>query len=414
MDISNNQSTQAGIKPISTAVKIFCCIVLLACSVALPALTCYIGIEGVNPAIPTAISVAVMALCLAFTLTLCKKPLFMGCAAAGVLLLVLVSPWFSVMFAALLCGIVACAALTADAVKGIAYLPVGIVSLASFGIAYALTRDPLLAAYALLPVVAGLALGNSYNKKHSIIISIGVATGALLTCYVVLIGAGALIAGMPPSMQGVTDLIKSYHAAVSGIFAESLQLMADTPELAAQLAPMLGGEITPELITEFSDSVATAVIGMLPGVSIMLAWFLCFTANRGMTALLMRGVDKKDYPVHLTAYQPSVPTAIFTILCYAALMIASFIPQGEIVVFIALNLLLALLPMMLVCGILSIISNVKHAPVKWPMLLTYGLAIIFLGVTVVPMVAFFGSFAVITQAIARALEKKFTDFKGGQ
>ncbi len=414
MDISNNQSTQATIKPISTVVKIFCCIVLLACSVALPALTYYIGIEGVNPAIPTAISAAVMALCLAFTLTLCKKPLFMGCAVTGVLLLALVSPWFSVMFAALLCAIVACAALTAHAVKGIAYLPVGIVALVSFGTACALTRDPLLAAYALLPVVAGLALGNSYNKKHSIIISIGIASGALLTCYLLLIGASALIAGMPPSVQGVTDYIKAYHTAVSGVFAESLQLMADTPELAAQLAPMLGGEITPELITEFSDSVATAVIGMLPGVSIMLVWLLCFVANRGFTALLMRDVDKKDYPAHLTTFEPSVPTAIFMILCYAALMISSFLPQGELAVFISLNLLLALLPLMSVCGILSIISNIKHAPVKWPLLLTYALALFFLGVAVVPMIAFFGSFAVITQAIARALEKKFQDFKGGQ
>jgi hypothetical protein len=219
---------------------------------------------------------------------------------------------------------------------------------------------------------------------------------------------------MQPTVAGVKEYIDAFRAAISGIFAESLQLMANTPELGEQLALMLGGEITPALITEFSDSVALAVLGMMPGVSILLAWVLGFIANRGFTAMMMRGVDKKDFPAFLTAYEPSVPTAVFLILCYVTLMIASFIPQGEIVVFIALNLLLALSPMMLVCGMLSIISNIKRAPVKWPLLLMYALAIIFLGVAVVPMVAFFGAFAVITQAIARALEQKFNEFKGGQ
>ncbi len=414
MDISNNQSTQKQPRPVSIPVRIFCCIVLFACSAALPVLTFYTGAQGVSPAVPLAIAAAVMALCLAFALTLCRKPLFMGCAAAGVLLLALVSPWFSVMFAALLCGAIAAAALTANDKSNLVYLLAGIAAAVAFGIALALTRDPILALHALFPISAGFALSSSYRRERSIIVSIGLTAGILLTQYTVLIGANALLAGMQPTVQGVTEYIEAFHAAVSGIFAESLQLMADTPELAAQLAPMLGGEITPEAITAFSDSVATAVIGMLPGTAIMLAWILCFVANRGLTALMMRGVDKKDYPAFLTTYAPSVPTAIFLILCYIVLMVASFIPQGEIVVFIALNLLLALSPMMLVCGILSIISNIKHAPVKWPLLLTYALAVIFLGVAVVPMVAFFGAFAVITQAIARALEKKFNEFKGGQ
>ena len=219
---------------------------------------------------------------------------------------------------------------------------------------------------------------------------------------------------MQPTLAGVKEYIAAYHAAISGIFAESIQLMTDTPELAEQLAIIFGGEITPELITEFSDSVASAVLGMLPGIAIMLAWILCFIAHRGLTALTMRGVDKKDYPAFLTAFAPSVPTAIFTVLCYAALMICSMIPRAELIVFVALNLLLALMPLMSVCGILSIISNLKNAPVKWPLLLTYGLAIVFLGAAVVPMIAVFGAFAVIMAAVARALEKKFKDMTGEQ
>lgn len=413
MEISNNQN-QVQPRPISVVVRVFCCIVCFACSAALPLLLYYIGTEGIDPIVPTALGFATFALCAVFMISLCKKPLFIGCSVAGALFLALLSPFFSVMFLALLCAIVACAALTADAFKGVAYLPIGLVALASFGTVCALTRNPLLAAYALLPVIAGLALSDSYRKNRSIILSIGIATGALLTTYVVLIGTEALLAGMQPSVQGVTEYIKVYHAAVSAALAESVQLMAETPEIATQLAPMLGGEITPESIAKFTDSVASAVLGMLPGMALMLTWLLLFVSHRGFTALVVRGLDKKDYPAHLTAYAPSVPTAIFMLLCYAALMISTFISGGELVVFISLNLLLALLPMMTVCGILSIIANIKHAAVKWPLLLTYALAIIFLGVAVIPMVAFFGSFAVITQAIASALEKKLNSFKGGQ
>ena len=413
MELSNNQPIQTQPKPVSAAVKIFCCIVLLICSVALSALTFYIGVEGVNPAVPVGIAAGVLLLCAVFTLALCKKPLFLGCSIAGVLLLALVSPWFSVLFAALLCATVAAAAITSDG-KPLSYLPAGLAAAAAFGIAIALTRDPMLSLHAFLPVTVGFALSNGYQKQRSVILSVGIATGALLAVSATILAGSALLSGMQPTVAGVKEYIAAYHAAISGIFAESIQLMTDTPELAEQLAIIFGGEITPELITEFSDSVASAVLGMLPGIAIMLAWILCFIAHRGLTALTMRGVDKKDYPAFLTAFAPSVPTAIFTVLCYAALMICSMIPRAELIVFVALNLLLALMPLMSVCGILSIISNLKNAPVKWPLLLTYGLAIVFLGAAVVPMIAVFGAFAVIMAAVARALEKKFKDMTGEQ
>ena len=413
MELSNNQPKQTQPVPISAATKIFCCVVLLICSVALSSLTFYIGVPGVNPAIPVGISAVVTVLCVVFALVFCKGKVFIGCAAAAFLVIALLSPWFSVLFATLLCASIAAAAITSDG-KPISYLPAGVAAIAACGISLVLTQDFILAAHAFLPVAVGFALSGSYQKKRSIILSVGIAAGVLLAIYAVILGGGALLSGMQPTVAGVKEYIGTFRAAISGIFAESLQLMADTPELGEQLALMLGGEITPALITEFSDSVALAVLGMMPGVSILLAWVLGFIANRGFTAMMMRGVDKKDFPAFLTAYEPSVPTAVFLILCYVTLMIASFIPQGEIVVFIALNLLLALSPMMLVCGMLSIISNIKRAPVKWPLLLMYALAIIFLGVAVVPMVAFFGAFAVITQAIARALEQKFNEFKGGQ
>lgn len=414
MDISNHQTTPAQQKPLSVFARIFCCVVLLVCSAALPLLTFYIGVEGFHPAIPILIFAVVMLLCITFMLTLCRKPLFLGCAIAGILLTALFGPWLASVFAALLCATVAGAALVADLKIKISLL-CGIPFVAAlYGITFALTGDPLLCASVLLPALTAFAFGICYKKEYSIIVSIGVATGTLLVSFLALFVAGALLGGMQPSAQGVTDLIKSYHEAITRLLVESLQQTAELPEFADQLKLMFGGEITTEVMTEFSASVATAVIGMLPGACIMLAWCFAFIANRGLTALMMRGVDKKDYPAFLITYAPSVPSAIFMILCYAALMISSFIPQGEIAVFVSLNLLMALLPMMTVCGVLSIISNIKHAPVKWPMLITYALAVIFLGVATVPMIAFFGSFAVITQSLARALERKFKDFKGGQ
>ena len=302
MELSNNQPMQTQPKPVSVAVKIFCCIVLLICSVALSALTFYIGTEGVSPAIPVGIAAAVLVLCVVFALTLCKGKLFWGCAVAGFLLIALVSPWFSVLFVALVCGAIAAAAITADG-KPISYLPAGLAAAVAFGIAIALTRDPMLAMHALLPVATGFTLSNSYQKKRSIILSVGIATGVLIALNVIILGGGALLSGMQPTAEGVKEYIAAFHAAVSGIFAESLQLMADTPEFGAQLAMMLGGEVTPELIKEFSDSVATAVIGMLPGTAIMLAWILAFVANRGFTALMMRGMHKKDFPLFLVAYE---------------------------------------------------------------------------------------------------------------
>ena len=442
MDISNNQTTQQQPRALSLPVRIFCCVVLLLCSAAFTLLPYYIvntvGTQGALPVLPTILSLAVMGLGIAFAFTLCKKPLFLICSGVCVVLLVLISPWYSVIFTAFLCAAVAGTALIARAEKAVDFLPASILPVVAFIITLALTRDPLFSAYALLPTATALAMGISCRKKQSVILSVGITTGTLLASILVLMLVGALLSGMHPSVAGVTEYIKAFHASLSEVFAQPLRLMTDpvllteylTPALGDQLSPaeiaqyadalaaatieMLGGELGENTITLFADSIASVILAILPGTAIMLTWFFSFIVNRGMTALIMRGVEKKDYPVHLTAYEPSVPTAIFMILCYLALFITSLFPQAEAVSFIALNLLLALLPMMLVCGVLSIISNVKNAKIKWPILVTYALAVLFLGISTIPMIAFFGSFAVITNAVARALEKKFKDFKGEQ
>ncbi|MBQ2256859.1 MAG: hypothetical protein II330_08340 [Clostridia bacterium] len=438
MDTSSTKQTPIGIKPVPAAAKLLCCIVLLICSAAIPALPYYIGTEGISPYVPVAILFAVLALCLLFILTLCRKPLFLALAFAGALATSLLGLGLTGQYAALLCGTVAGAVLIAGGGR-IWYVCNLLVAALAAGVIYFLTGEPILAACALLPALIGLALGICYRKKYSIIVSVGVATGTLLTALVLLIGADALMAGVPLfSAHGLTDYIRSIHASVAGLFAESLQIMINPEAIVEHLTPlvgpdvpaesiaelansmstsainMLGGDASAEAITAFANSMALTVLGIVPGVAIMLSWLLGFIAHRGMTAALVRGLDKKDYPEQLIKYEPSIPTAIFTILCFVVLVVSSLFPQAGVVVFIALNLVLALLPLMSVSGILSIISNVKNAPVKWPLLLTYGLAVIFLGVAVVPMIAFFGALAVLTQALTRALEQKFKDFTGGQ
>ena len=420
MDISNNsqseQSTRSPkpLKPVSVGAKVFCCIVLLICATVFTVLPHYIGTEGINPSLPFAILLATLALSLAFILTLCKGKLFLSCAlVGGIAVALLLGPWLTGLYAALLCASIAAAALTADG-KTLSYLPALIAALVGFGISFALTRNPLLAACVLLPVTVGFVLSNSHQKGRSVIVSVGLSAGMLIgECLVLLLGS-ALLSGMQPTVAGLTEYVKAFHATVSGTLAETMQLMAETPEFAEWFALMLEQELTPELIAEFADITASTVIGILPGACIMVAWIFGFIAHRGFTALLVHSADKADYPAHLTAYEPSVPTALFMILCYATLLISSLFVQGEVVSLVALNLVLALMPLMLVCGILSIVSNLKQARVKWPLLLTYALSAVFLGIAVVPMIAFFGAFDVIMKAIARTLEQKFNDFKGEQ
>ncbi len=420
MDISNPQSPAMEVQrqPLSRIVRIICCIVLFACSLSIPVMTFYINRTGTQDAAPyestvlLTIALGTLALCTAFVLILCRKPVFLTCTLACFVLLFLFGAWMCVLFASLLCAAIAGAALLADA-KGASYLPFAIAVPAAYLAAFAISRDPLLSLNALLPAIVALAFGICFKKKYSIIISVGTATGALAVVFVLFFAIDMAVAGIPLNMQGINDAVKAYHAALSSIFGEALMLMTETEEMAAQVSQMLGGEITPEKITEFSDSIASAILGLMPGMMIMALWIFSFVAHRGFTAILIGKQPLKACPAHMSAYSPSVPSAILLILCYAVMMIAAMFPQGEIVLFVALNLLLILMPMITVHGILGIIGNIKHARVKWPLILTYALAIMFLGIAVIPMIAFFGAFGIILAAIARALEQKMNSSQGG-
>lgn len=412
MDISSTPEAQAQRKPLSVSKRIFCALIFLACQIVIPVLIHYINLvdpesmAGLN--IPSAIALGTLALCTAFALTLCRKPLFLTCSALGLGVSFLVSPWFCALFASLLCAVVSGAALLADA-KGSAFLPFIICVPAAFLVSFALTKSLLLSLLSLIPALGALALAVSFRKKCSVIVSVGIVTGTLTVSLLLVLLAELLAAGMPFSIQGIGDAVKAFHASISSLFAEALQMMAETEELAVQVEQMLGGKLDAATITEFSDSVAYAMLGMLPGCLIMLIWLVSFTAHRGFTAILIMGQPQKVCPEHLSQYAPSIPTAVLMILCYGVLLVTSMIPAAEVVLFIALNLLLVLMPILAVSGIAGIISNVKRAPVKWPLLLTYAIAVLFLGVAVIPMLSFFGAFGVIMQAITKALESKMNN-----
>lgn len=416
MDISNTPDTQAQRQPLSVFKRILCALIFLACQIVIPVLIHYINLvdpesmAGLN--IPFAIALGTLALCTTFALTLCRKPLFLTCSALGLVASFLISPWFCALFASLLCALVAGAALLADA-KGAAYLPFALCAPAAFAVSFVLTGNLLLSLLSPIPALGALALAISFQKKLSIIVSVGIVTGTLTVSLVLLLLAELLVDGMPFSVQGISDAVKAFHASISSLFAEALQTMAETEELAAQVEQMLGGKLDAKIIAEFSDSVAYAVLGMLPGCLIMLLWLISFTAHRGFTAILIMGQPQEVCPGHLTQYTPSLPTAVLMILCYGVLLVTSMIPAAETVLFIALNLLFVLMPILAVSGIAGIIQSVKRAPVKWPLLLTYAISVLFLGIAVIPMLSFFGAFGVITQAIAKALENKMNSSQGG-
>lgn len=404
-------------KPTSVRVRIFCTLVFLACQIALPVLIFYINridpetTAGLNT--PAAIALGVLALCAAFVLIFCRRPVFLTCCAVGLVGSFLISPWFCALFASLLCAVVSGAALLADA-KGTAYLPFAVAAPAAFGIACLLTHSPLLSLLSLLPALGALALAVCFKNKLSIIVTVGTVTGTLTATLVLLILADLHLSGMPLSVQGITDAIKVFHTSISQLFAEALQLMAESEELAVQVEQMLGGKLDAQSVAAFADSVSYAVLGLLPGCTIMVLWLISFAAHRGFTAVLIFGQPKEACPAHLSHYAPSIPTAVLMILGYAVLLIGSMIPRAETVVFIALNVLCVLMPILAVMGISIVITNVKRAPVKWPLILTYVIAFLFLGIAVIPMLSFFGAFGVIMQALAQVLEKKMNDSQNKQ
>ena len=418
MDISNPPTVQER-APLSVPFRIFCCIVLFLCSGTIPVLPYYINQLQPEQAfsgftIPAYIGIGTLVLCAIFFLILCRKPVFLVCTAVAAVLIFVFSPYLSVLFLALLGASIAGAALLADA-RGYVYALYALPVIAAYALSFFLTSSPILAMLALLPACAAIALGICTRKKISVIVTIGTTSAVLAFAILIFLAVDLLVAGMPFSVEGIKGVIKDVHTWTSAQYAQALTLMMEaSKEWAAQITQMFGGEVTPEKMTEFCDSVASATLGFAPGTAIMLLWIFSFIAQRGYTALLVRGLPKQSYPRHLIEYAPSLPTAVFLILCYAVMLISALLPGGETVAFIAINVLLVLIPLLSVSGILGIIANIKRATFKWPMIITYLIAVIFLGIGIIPMLSFFGAFGVIMQALAGWIERKMKSSNGGQ
>lgn len=402
------QASPVQRKPLPVFLRILCCIVFLLCSVAVPSLTHFINASAVagKPSLTLNVIVyAVLGVCLVFAVIFCRKPVFLTCAILSAGLLAWLSPELSAYYVSLLFATLTGAALLTDA-KGAWYLLFCLSVPVAFGLATLIAGNPLVGILVLVPAGGAVALAVCDRNKVSFIPSVSITTAAVLTLFAIILFVDLLVAGMPFSIDGVRGVIEDYHASLVEQGKQSIELLIE--------AELFSADITAEQMSEFAKSVATITLCLAPGAYIMLGWVFSFIAHRGYAALTLGKLCAKDCPAHLSAYNPSVPTAVLMLLCYAAMLIGMFFAGGEIVIMIALNLLLVLTPILGVRGIASIIQNFKRATFKWPLIITYAISLFILGLAVVPMLAFFGAFAVILQAIASALEKKMNSSQGGQ
>ena len=401
------QTAPAQRKPLPVFLRILCCIVFLLCSVALPSLTHFINaaVAGQPSVILNVMVYSVLGVCLVFALFFCRKPVFLTCTILSAGPLAWLLPELSAYYVSLLFATFAGAALLTDA-KGAWYLLFCLGVPAAYGLATLIAGNPLVGLLVLVPASGAVALAACDRKKVSFIPSVSITTAAVLSTFAIILFVDLLVAGMPFSIDGVRDVIKDYHASLTEQGEQSIALLIETG--------MFSSDITTEQMTEFAQSVATITLCLAPGAYIMLGWIVSFIAHRGYAALTLGKLPAKDCPVHLCAYNPSVPTAVLMLLCYGAMLIGMFFEGGEIVIMIALNLLLVLTPILGVRGIASIVNHFKRATFKWPLIITYAISLFILGFAVIPMLAFFGAFAVILHAIASALEKKMNSSQGGQ
>ena len=123
---------------------------------------------------------------------------------------------------------------------------------------------------------------------------------------------------------------------------------------------------------------------------------------------------RKSYPAYATRFVPSLPTAIFYVLCLVGCLITVMIPQAELVFFVLLNAFLILAPMMILTGILDVIQSFSRPHFRVGSVIFYVISVVLLGVWILPVISITGAFSIITRAIFKALEQKLSGHKGGQ
>lgn len=410
---SNANTSAASRTPMSALSRAVCCAVFLICSASLPTLWSAPGAADQAAKFATGLSVALLVICAVYALWQCRKPLFLIGLAVCTLFMASLGLSFGALTAALICGICAGGALFSDIKKQHLWL-FGLSVPAAYLIALLLTRDPLGALACLLPLCGAVALAICLRKQYSLIVTTGALTGVLIVALITLLLCANAAGGMPLTPDGLRTLIDTYRTVLADGFRQTFDLMMETPEMAEQLTAIFGESLSAEQLDEIAASYGAMALNMLPGLVGMLLWCVAFVTAKGSIAALLQKTPRESYPAHTTVFSPSLPTAVFYMLCLIGCAITVFFAQLEIVFFICLNILMILSPMMTVTGVLDIVASFKRPHFRFGSIALYVVAAIFLGVGILPLIAVTGAFSVITRTVIKALEKKLNSNKGEQ
>ena len=415
-NMQSEQQAAPSRAPMTVAMRVMHLIAFTIFPLSIPSVLYLIGIAGDDPAIQTvAAALPFLVICagLLYSLICCRRPVYLIGAVICTLFCAGVAPGFGACGAALICGSVAGGALMADLPAKHLWLP-GAAFAIALGASFALTGTSLLCALTLLPLLGAVALGICQRKKYSLIVSTGSMTGALAAGLILYLLALGVSSGMPLTVDGIREALAASRASLTETFVTTLDAMLEMPEFAEQYTAIFGEALDTEALREVAGVYGAMALNLMPGLIGALLWCISFVSVKGAIATLYRKTPRTAYPAHAARFIPSLPTAIFYLLCLGGSMITLFFPITEMVFFILLNIVLILLPMMTLTGILDVLSSFRRPHGRFATVALWVVALLFLGIWVLPVISITGAFSIISRAIYKALEQKLNSYKGDQ
>ena len=413
---SANSSAPAMRAPLSVAKRILCCAALIIFSLSIPVALFYAG-QSVDDLAAfqyaTKICWGIIALGGLFSLVTCRRPVYLIGFALCTLFGAGVGTGIGACTAALICATVAGGALFSDVAPSRSWL-FGLGAPVAFAAAALITTSPLLASLSFLPLLGAIALGICQRRQYSLIVSTGAVTATLAVALIAFVLALKVSTGMPLSADGIRAAADAWRADMTKSFALSLEQMLTMPGMQEQFAAVFGENRTPEQLTEIAETYGTMALNLLPGMLGLALWCVSFISAKGTVSALFCKTPRKGYPAYATRFVPSLPTAIFYVLCLVGCLITVMIPQAELVFFVLLNAFLILAPMMILTGILDVIQSFSRPHFRVGSVIFYVISVVLLGVWILPVISVTGAFSIITRAIFKALEQKLSGHKGGQ
>ncbi len=410
---TNLQTPAAPRAPLSVGMRILHGAAFAIFSLLIPVVLCVVALAGNDPAAQSpaqTLPFLVIALAAIFSLIACRRPVYLIGFVLCTLLGAGLGRGLGACTAALICATVAGAALFVDVKPSRAWL-FGLGAPAAYLISLILSQSPLISLLALLPLCGAIALSLCLRRKYSLIVSSGALTGTLAASALLLVLIFAAAGGMPLTLDGIRGAIDSFRDMLAESFALTIEAMMELPEMSAQFTAIFGENLSPEELAEIAKTYGAMMLNLLPGMVGMALWCLSFITLKGTVATLFAKTPRAKYPAYVARFAPSLPTAIFYLLCFFGAIAAAFFPQLEMIFFVLLNVFLILLPMMTVLGILDVLASFRRPHFRLGPIVLYVLAAIFLGIWILPMISITGAFSVISRALIKVLEKKLNSFK---